>query len=299
MGRIFAIKKFEIHDGNGIRTTLFLKGCPLRCKWCHNPEGQLFKPQTGYIAAKCTNCGECAAICETRAHSIAGGKHVFRRELCNGCGKCAEICTGDALEFYGQEVSAGDVVKKLLEDREYYALSGGGVTVSGGEPLQQPDFLSEILSQLKKEGINTAVDTSGYASGDAIGQVIKLADMFLFDVKAIDDTTHTTCTGVSNRIILDNLYRIDKAGVPIEIRIPLVPGYNDREIEPIGRFLKGLDMVKAVRILPYHDFAEGKYRALEMTYEMGNIKQPTREMIEKAVAQLKNCGLNAVCGDDI
>ncbi len=262
-GCIFDIKRFAVHDGNGIRTTVFLKGCNLRCLWCHNPEGMFSVPQTAYYAHKCIGCGECAGVCPAQAHRIEDGKHLFDRALCIGCGKCAAVCLGDALTFYGREMTADELLPLLLEDREFYESSSGGVTFSGGECMLQADFLREILRLCKENGIHTAVDTAGDVPWESFEKVIPYTDLFLYDVKAATESLHKEGTGVSNARILENLKRLSDAGAEIIVRVPVIGGYNDtaEEIERIAAILKPL-RIRSVELLPYHAMGEHKYEAI-------------------------------------
>lgn len=262
--RIFEIKRFAVHDGNGIRTTIFFKGCPLKCVWCHNPEGLDFKPQLAFYENKCVSCGECGKVCAQNAHAFPEGMHVFDRSQCIACGKCEAVCPRSALTVYGKEVTIDELMPTLLEDADFYRTSGGGVTLSGGECLLQADFCAELLKRLKGNGISTAVDTCGYVPKASIQKVMPYTDVFLYDVKAFDEQTHIQCTGHSNRFILENLKEIDAAGIPVEIRIPYVPGYNDDQMEKIAAFLSDLKNISGIRILPYHNYAGSKYRALAM-----------------------------------
>ena len=205
---IFAIKNFEIHDGDGIRTTVFFKGCPLRCKWCHNPESFIKKPELLFWEHKCTNCGACSKTCE--AHFFENSVHKFNREKCIACGKCEKVCPTSALKIYGYEPSVKELANELMQDYDFFKNSGGGVTLSGGEPLLQADYCANLLKELKKHGINTAIDTCGYVERTAIDKVLPYTDTFLYDVKAIDEEVHIKCCGVSNSLILENLRYIDK-----------------------------------------------------------------------------------------
>lgn len=261
--KIFEIKRFAVHDGDGIRTTVFFKGCPLKCVWCHNPEGIGFEPQLAYYENKCIACAECVSVCPTGAHSVKT-EHFFEREKCIACGKCADICLGNALAFYGKEMTVDELLPILLEDKEFYDNSGGGVTLSGGECLMQADFCAEILKNLKENGIHTAVDTCGFVSKGSIDQVMPYTDIFLYDLKAYDEDVHIKCTGRSNKSIIENLKYIDEGGKPIEIRIPYVPGLNDNQVLKMAEFLSGLKNITKVRVLPYHNFAGTKYMALNM-----------------------------------
>lgn len=269
------IKRFAVHDGDGIRTTVFLKGCPLKCVWCHNPEGLSFKPQLGYYAAKCQSCGICSEVCPSHAHRLDASGHCFDAALCTACGSCAPECPVGALTFYGKDTTVEELLPVLLEDREFYENSGGGVTLSGGECLMQPDFCAALLKELKCNGIHTAVDTCGFVSRDALDKVIPYTDVFLYDLKAIDEQVHIRCTGQSNRLILENLQYLDSLGCHTEIRIPYVPGYNDKEIEKIRDRVKQLKHVTGVRVLPYHNYAGSKYEALGLTNTLpGQLPNP-------------------------
>jgi len=275
---IFEIKRFAVHDGDGIRTTVFFKGCTLKCIWCHNPEGIGFKPQLAFYANKCIGCGECKRICT--------------RDECITCGKCEEICLGSARKLYGREVTVEELMPQLLEDAEFYENSGGGVTLSGGECLCQADFCAELLCELKKNNIRTAVDTCGYVPRASIEKVMENTDIFLYDLKAIDEDVHIRCTGQPNGLILDNLRYIDSIGKPIEIRIPYVPGYNDDQIEKMAKFLSGLKNITKIRVLPYHNYAGSKYASLTMENTLPDLL-PTESEVKNAVELLKRYGMNA------
>ena len=284
------IKRFSVHDGDGIRTTVFLKGCPLNCIWCHNPESISPKPQLAYYKDKCLSCGECAGICS--AHSLSGGLHLYNREKCVACGRCEKICLGNALKFYGRKADVDSLIALLLKDKDFYDNSKGGVTVSGGEPLMQADFCAELFEKLKDSGIHTAVDTCGCVPREALDKVIPYTDIFLFDVKAISEEVHIHCTGLSNRIILENLRYIDRLGKQTEIRIPYVPDYNSDEIEKIGMFLSKLNNITRVKVLPYHNLAGSKYQSLGIKNRLPE-KLPTEAEITSAVNILLSYGLNA------
>lgn len=252
------IKHLAIHDGNGIRTTVFFKGCPLKCVWCHNPESISFKPQIAFYKNKCIGCGECR-------------KDSFE----------VKNCLGEAKILYGKEMTVEELLPKLLEDKDFYAMSGGGVTLSGGECLCQVDFCVKLLKELKEKGINTAIDTCGFVPQENIDRVLPFTDVFLYDIKAIDEDVHIKYTGQSNKIILENLKYIDSKGKSVEIRIPFVPDYNDNQIEKIADYVKDLKSVIAVKILPYHNFSKSKYDALNMNNTLPSVL-PTEEEIIKA-----------------
>ena len=291
--RIFEIKRFAVHDGDGIRTTVFFKGCPLKCVWCHNPEGIDFKPELAYYENKCINCGECIRVCPNNAHTIENGIHIFNREKCTGCGNCAEVCLGNALTLYGEEVTEDELLPKLLEDKEFYENSNGGVTLSGGECLMQSDFCAELLKKLKENGINTAVDTCGFVPQQAIDKVIPYTDVFLYDMKAYDEDIHIKCTGYSNKLILENIKYIDSCNKAIEVRIPYVPDYNSDQIEKIAVFLKDLNNLTKVRILPYHNYASSKYTSLAKENTLPT-QLPTDSEMEDARTILRQYGLKVV-----
>ena len=280
---IFEIKRFAVHDGDGIRTTVFFKGCPLKCVWCHNPEGISAKPMLAYYAHKCIGCGECATVCLQNAHKMADDGHIIDRSLCTGCGFCTEACLGEALTLYGKKASVEELLPLLLEDKEFYDNSGGGVTLSGGECLLQADFCAALLKALKEAGVHTAVDTCGFVSRAAFDKVIPYTDVFLYDIKAIDPAVHKRCTGVENGLILENLRYLDSLGKSTEIRIPFVPGYNDGEMGKIADFVKSLSSVTGVRVLKYHNYARSKYEALDMENTLPEIL-PTEEEMAAAEA---------------
>lgn len=257
------IKRFAVHDGDGIRTTVFLKGCPLKCVWCHNPESIAFQPQIAYYRHKCVGCGQCVSVCPYGAHTMEVG-HEFDAEKCLTCGACADVCLGEAITFYGKEMTSDEVLEILLEDRIFYESSNGGITLSGGECLMQPEFCAELLRKCKDNGLHTAVDTCGFVSKETLDKVIPYTDVFLYDIKAIDEDVHIRCTGRSNQMILDNLRYLDDLGCKTEIRIPYVPEYNADQMEKIRDFLAGLKHVQKVKVLPYHNFAGSKYDALSM-----------------------------------
>ncbi len=263
-GILFDVKRFAVHDGPGIRTTVFLKGCPLKCVWCHNPEGISRDPQIAFYLEKCTLCGMCAGACPRGAHRVQEGSHVFDRALCALCGACAEQCLSGALYLCGKETTAEELLPSLLEDRDFYETSGGGVTLSGGECLCQAEFCAELLRELKRSGVSTAVDTCGAVPRSAFDRVLPYTDLFLYDVKAADDDVHRRYTGHSNRQILENLRYLDACGAAVEVRVPYVPGCNDGQMEKIADFLRPLRQVRSVKVLAYHNYAGSKYAALDM-----------------------------------
>lgn len=293
--RIFAVKHFAVHDGPGIRTTVFFKGCPLACRWCHNPEGRLFEPQLAYYAHKCLSCGECVPACPEGAHAISAEGHVFDRSRCRVCGQCASACLGDALEAFGRTVTVNDLMREVESDRAFYETSGGGVTLSGGECLAQAAFCEEFLKEAKQAGYHTCVDTCGFVPREAIERVRKWTDLFLYDIKAADPAVHKRCTGQENGLIWENLAYLTAQGSRAEIRFPMVPGYNDGEVEEIARRLSALTNLTAVRVLPYHNFSGSKYASLAMENTMPDVPAPTKDELRAAVDCFRAHGLNAVC----
>ncbi len=275
---IFEIKRFAIHDGDGIRTTVFFKGCPLHCLWCHNPEGISFSPQLAYYEHKCLGCGECAVVCPNGTHQFELMYHSYNRSYCLHCGQCANACLSSALTLFGREMTIDELLPILLEDMDFYKSSGGGVTLSGGECLSQPDFCFKLLKRLKQLQIHTAVDTCGFVPRSVLEKIRPYTDVFLYDVKAFDEEVHIRCTGQSNRLILENLAYLSSVDHPVEIRIPYVPEYNHDQIEKIAQFLKPFNNITQIKILPYHNYAGSKYDALGMPNPLPALLPTTAEI---------------------
>lgn len=290
-GKIFDIKHFGVHDGPGIRTTVFLKGCPLKCLWCHNPESISPKFQLSYLDYKCVGCGRCAAVCEQGVHIVNQNGHTVIRKNCIYCGKCEKACSAGALTVYGREITVEDAFDEVMEDADFYAVNGG-MTLSGGEALMQPDFCLELLKKAKENGIHTAIDTCGFVKKDVLDKVIPYTDLFLYDIKAFDENVHIKCTGVSNKIILENIRYLNEIGKEIEVRIPFVPEYNCDQIEKIAQFLAPLKMVKAAKVLAYHNYAKSKYASLDMPDTSPEVL-PTSAELEKAREILRAHGIKA------
>lgn len=284
--RLVDIKHFAVHDGPGIRTTVFLKGCPLRCIWCHNPESVRTGPELG-VLKKCTLCGTCAQICG--CHKLENGKHTVDRTRCTGCGKCVSACLYNALILYGKEAAPEDILPELLADRVFYEQSGGGVTVSGGEPLLAPEFCRELFAFLMKEKIHCAADTCGNVPWDAFETVLPFTGLFLYDLKHIDSETHRKYTGAPNERILENLKRLSETGKPIEIRMPVIPGVNDDAdaISRAGAFLGRLKHITGVRLLPYHSFARSKYESVGRKDTMPDAETPPKEHLNRLAELLR------------
>ncbi len=277
LGNVFAVKKFAVHDGPGIRTTLFMKGCPLSCLWCHNPEGISYKKEIALYAHKCISCKRCESVCNNSAQLF--GDRKINRDKCILCGKCAEVCFNDAITLFGNEMTVDEAFNVLIEDKDFYETSGGGVTISGGECMMQAYFVKELLKKLKAENIHTAVDTCGYAPQSAFSLVSPYTDLFLYDIKAFSEETHIKCTGKSNKLIWENLEFLDKNNKKCIIRYPVIPTYNDFEAEQIAEKLSRFNNVESVDILSYHNFSGSKYEALSLKNTMPKVDPPTNEQI--------------------
>jgi pyruvate formate lyase activating enzyme len=260
-GIVFDIQKFSIHDGPGIRTTVFLKGCPLRCLWCHNPESQECEPEISLIPAKCIGCGYCFKACPQGAHALGtDGSRVFRREGCRRCGACAEKCYAKALEKIGREMSVEEVIADVEKDRPFYETSGGGMTVSGGEPLFQFEFTLALLKEAKRRGLHTCVETSGFTPFDRLERIMPFVDLFLYDYKETDPARHQEYTGVPREIIIDNLIRLDQLGAKSILRCPIIPGLNARDdhFAGIADMANQLHNILEVNLMPYHPLGKSK-----------------------------------------
>ena len=285
-GIVFDIKRYAIHDGPGIRTTVFLKGCPLRCPWCHNPEGELPEPEIIWHRNRCLpQCRNCIPVCRQTALRKKGRTITIDRAQCNLCGDCADVCPTEALEVIGGEMTVGDVMGVILKDRIFYEESGGGATFSGGEPLMQPEFLSHLLDKCHQNNILAVVDTCGYVSSKLLKRMAEKIDLFLYDVKFIDEEKHIRDTGASNRLILENLKMLSNLGKDIIIRIPLLSGVNDlpENIHRTIEFLLSQDNLREINLLPYHRGGEEKHQRLGKA----NPRRSFRSSSEKRMEDIK------------
>ncbi len=275
-GVIFDIKHFAVHDGPGIRSTIFMKGCPLRCLWCHSPESQKFLPELAFYSELCISCGICVDSCPNNAQTMNIPKILY--EKCKATGSCVDVCYSGALVMYGKVSSVKEIILEVEKDSLIYQKSGGGVTISGGEPTCQPIFSSLLLETLKKHGINTAIDTCGYADWHILKHLMKNVDVILYDLKHMDNIQHKRLTGVSNELILSNLEKINKFSSfeKLIIRIPIIPGYNDslNNILEMSDFLTNLGNIDFIELLPYHNFGVHKYAATGRKYKLKEVKSP-------------------------
>lgn len=289
-GTIFDIKRFAVHDGPGIRTTVFFKGCPLRCLWCHNPESMKIQRQIVFFENKCIGCGECFKRCPNKAIEATPQGRKYYRERCTLCGTCVEYCYAEATVMQGKIVSVEEVIEEVKKDMPFYENSGGGVTLSGGEPTMQPEFCIAILQESKKAGMHTALDTSGYTKFDILKEIIKYVDLILYDLKVIDPQKHKEYTGVTNEIIISNLKEVDKIDVPIEIRIPTIPGFTDSEDNLLAtcELINSLRNVERIKMLPYHRLGEGKYARLDIEYKLKGLDAPNKARMEQITDFMKS-----------
>lgn len=296
---IFDIRRYSINDGPGIRITIFMKGCPLRCAWCHNPESQSPKVQKLYTASKCIGAQDCIEVCPENALTLTPGGIVTDGEKCTLCGLCADACPSKAIEMSGKSYSAEELLKIIERERIHIDQSGGGVTFSGGEPLMFPDFLIKILDACGEKGFHRAVDTCGFVPTKTLLEVAKRTDLFLFDLKLIDPVQHKRWTGVDNRLILKNLKLLAKNGANINIRIPFIKNINtnENEVRKMAEFVSALPGKKpVVNLLPYHNIAAGKYKKLEMENNSEGMEEPTAAELEMAIEIFNRNGLKAETG---
>ena len=296
---ISTLQRFSLDDGPGIRTTVFFKGCNLRCAWCHNPECIIPGATLQFLEGSCTGCGKCAAVCPQGVHTITPeGRHLLDRSRCVACGKCAYGCPHTALNLIGRRYEPEELVKQLLKDRKFYETSGGGVTFSGGEPMLHPEYLAEVLRLCKEAGLHTAVDTAGCVPFESFETVLPWADLFLYDIKLWDEERHKAATGVSNRRILENLRRLTDAGASVFIRTPVIPTYSAdlEELGHIAAFLAGLphrEGVRLIQLLPYHNYGVGKYRSLGSASQTEELRPPEDSFMQEALQRYLDLGLPA------
>ena len=276
---VFDIQRFSVHDGPGIRTTVFLKGCPLNCLWCHNPESKAQSPEVMLYENLCIGCGECVAACEDKLHTFGDEGHKIDREGCKRCLDCASACVAGALTVSGKEMTVSEVLSEVMRDKSFYDNSGGGVTVSGGEPLMHADFCRELFREAKEQGISTAVETSGFGKWENIERLTECVDIFLWDYKETDPERHREYTGVDNALILENLAKLDSLGASIVLRCPIIPGLNDRDehFRGIAEVLNKHTSVIRAELEPYHSLGKGKATAIGKDYPLGDMKSASKD----------------------
>lgn len=296
-GVIFDIQRFCLQDGPGIRTTVFLKGCPLRCAWCHNPESQEARPQILYSERDCLRCGACAAACPRKLHLPENGRHAFDPSSCAGCGACAAACPAGALEICGRETDDGEVLAAAMRDADFYRESGGGITLSGGEPMAQSAFALAIARGAREAGSNVCLETCGFCGREELRRMLPYVDRFLYDFKLADSAAHRRMTGAGNARILDNLRFLGGAGADIVLRCPVIPGVNDTDghFEDILRTALSVPGIRGIDILPYHPLGVEKARRLGRRDAVSMGDPPCREWLEEKARQLRKGAGVPVC----
>lgn len=290
------IQGYSIHDGPGIRTVVFLKGCGLECQWCSNPECISSRPEVGIFKSLCTKCGKCAGVCPNEA-LICEENHPPRvdRKRCSGCGACSSVCYYKAIVLHGKEMSIDEVLSAVSRDKMFYEASGGGVTVSGGEVLLQPQFASGLLDNCRRSGIHTCIETSGYGAESALRLLLPYTDLVIFDLKHQNSNQHVRYTGQPNNLILANARIVATSGVDMLFRMPLIPGINDdpQNINETADFLHGLGKeAPKIELMPYHRLGKGKYESLDLRYRLTELRSPEPEQVESVKASFENLGIN-------
>ncbi|MDH3545313.1 MAG: glycyl-radical enzyme activating protein [Desulfuromonadales bacterium] len=296
---VFDIKRYSINDGPGIRATIFFKGCPLNCQWCHNPESISPKVQKLFTAAKCIGCGECCRACPVDACRLVPDGVVTDGDLCTLCGQCAEVCPTLATQMSGRYYSVAELLDIVVKERPFFDQSGGGVTFSGGEPLLYPEFLIEILEACGRQGVHRAVDTSGFVKKEVLLKVAQQTDLFLYDLKMVDAEKHKRYTGVDNRLILNNLVALAECGSEVQIRIPLVGGVNDDDdsVAAMAAYVAALPGEKrAVSLLPFHDIARGKDEKLGQGRDLAALHEPGADAVQRVIEAFAGYGLTVTIG---
>lgn len=287
---VFNIQHFSENDGPGIRTTVFLKGCPLRCAWCHNPEGLSGNPQIAWRKDACIGCGFCVSCCKNRCHQFTIGGHTYNRNACTTCGRCAELCPAKALSIIGKKMSVSEIIREVLKDIDFYAHNSGGLTISGGEPFFQAEGLQTLLKEAKNRGLHVCVETSGYTPTHIMELAVPYVDLFLFDWKLTNIVKHKRFTGQSNELIRNNLKRINELGAHLRLRCPIIPGINDTEdhFNGIATLANSFHGIQEIDIEPYHKFGLDKYRMVDFDSHLNIDEEPSSEDVNKWIEILKS-----------
>lgn len=293
---VFDIQRASFNDGPGIRTTVFLKGCPLKCVWCHNPEATKAEPQLFFYYDKCTHCGSCVNVCPQKAHAIVDNVHSIDFDKCTLCAKCVEACNFDALKIIGQDKDVAEIMQTVLADKDFYKTSGGGITLSGGEPLFQFSFAKALLKRSKALGVNTCVETSGFVSPFKFKQVLAFIDILLFDYKISDNVAHEQFTGVPNNVILENLNAAYRYGTSIYLRCPIIPGINDTDehFAAIAELSEKYPKLAGIELMPYHDIGNSKRISIGEEKTLVHLKTVTPETAQQWIVKLNNMGCKNV-----
>lgn len=296
---IFNIQSFCVHDGPGIRTTVFFKGCPLRCQWCFNPESQDIRPVFSYHKNLCKHCNSCISVCPTKSlHFNKNNCLVHNIDTCINCGKCIKTCGQNAIKFYGKMYTLDEVVDIVLKDRLFYETSGGGVTLSGGEVLNQHEFAYALLDRLKEEGISTIIETTAYGPFENLAKLAKKCDYVYVDLKHMNDDIHKKYVGVSNSLILENLKKLKGVNTKVVVRIPVIPTINDGDnIIETGKFVKSLGYVERMGLLPYEKYGISKYESINREYMLNDIQTPNKKVIEEYKTKLQELGIKVEIGN--
>jgi pyruvate formate lyase activating enzyme len=295
-GIIFNIQRFSTEDGPGIRTTVFMKGCPLHCLWCHNVEGINPKPEIVWNETRCIGCLSCVEACPNKAITRMMDELVTDRKKCSSCGKCTEVCPAKSRELIGRSVSVDEVLTEVLKDKVFYETSDGGVTASGGEPTMQPQFVAKLFSKCRSSSIHTALDTCGYVKWETLNRILEFTDLVLYDLKEIDPNNHEKYTGANPTLIWENARKIANLGKPMWVRTPVIPGYTDtvENIRGIAEICKKLGNVERLDLLPYHRLGEPKYRKLGLEYALRGLQPPTKEDMERLKQVAVECNIKLV-----
>lgn len=291
---IYDIQRFSIHDGPGIRTLIFFKGCPLRCQWCSNPESQICKPQMAFFSNRCIGCFRCVEVCLYGATRLTDGVHLeYNRQRCKECGACVDTCYVNARVLIGRGMTVEAVMAEIRKDSVFYRTSGGGVTLGGGEATMWPAFANKLLAACKTEGIHTAVETCGHAPWSHIECLLDDLDLVLFDIKHLKPEVHKRYTGVNNKLILENLKRLARESIPIVIRIPVIPDVNSdpKNIREIAAYVRDKGIAGKIELLPYHRLGEEKYTRLGRSYSLPRLEPPDEEEMEALATAVRSEGL--------